>query len=70
MYIMYISYAGCTQNYIEVEPVHICSRYKYPVKCSRNKFSEHERSHYEQREMFSAPYPSDLKSAHTSVCAL
>ena len=34
-------------------PVHICSRYTIPAKCSRNKFSVHERSDYEHGEMFS-----------------
>ena len=51
-------------------PVHICSRYTTPAKCSRNKFSVHERSDCEHCEMFSVPLRSDLKSAHISVCAV
>ena len=51
-------------------PIHICSRYMTPAKCSRNKFSVHERSDCEHCEMFSVPLRSDLKSAHISVCAV
>ena len=51
-------------------PVHICSRYTTPAKCSRNKFSVHERSDCEHCEMFSVPLRSDLISAHISVCAV
>ena len=48
----------------------ICSRYTYPEKCSRNKFSVHEHSDCDHCEMFSVPFHSDLKSAHISVCAV
>ena len=48
----------------------ICSRYTYPGKYSRNKFSAHERSDCEHCEMFLGPLHSDLKSAHISVCAV
>ena len=51
-------------------PVHICSRYTTPAKCSRNKFSVHERSDCEHCEIFSVPLRSDLKSAHISICAV
>ena len=51
-------------------PVHICSRYTTPAKCSRNKFSVHEHSDCEHCEMFSVPLRSDLKSAHISVCTV
>ena len=42
-------------------PVHICSRYTTPAKCSRNMFSVHERSYYEHCEMFSVPIRSGWK---------
>ena len=42
-------------------PVHICSRYTTPAKCSRNMFSVHERSYYEHCEMFSVPIRSGRK---------
>ena len=48
----------------------VCSRYTYPGKCSRNKFSVHEHSDCEHCEMFSVPLRSDFKSAHISVCAV
>ena len=51
-------------------PVHICSRYTTPAKCSRNKFSVHKHSDCEHCEMFSVPLRSDLKSAHITVCAV
>ena len=50
--------------------LHICSRYTTPAKCSRNKFSVHERSDCEHCEMFSVLLRSDIKSAHISVCAV
>ena len=53
-----------------IGPVHICSRYTTPAKCSRNKFSVHKHSDCEHCEMFSVPLRSDLKSAHISVCAV
>ena len=40
-------------------PVHICSRYTTPAKCSRNMFSVHERSYYEHCEMFSVQVEND-----------
>ena len=43
-----------------IGPVHICSRYTTPAKCSRNKFSVHEHSYCEHCEMFSVPLRSDL----------
>ena len=42
-------------------PIHICSRYTTPAKCSRNMFSVHERSYYEHCEMFSLPIRSGWK---------
>ena len=42
-------------------PVHICSRYTTPAKCSRNMFSVHEHSYYEHCEMFSVPIRSGWK---------
>ena len=51
-------------------PVHICSLYTTPSKCSRDKFSVHECSDCEHCEMFSVPLRWDLKSAHISVCAV
>ena len=53
-----------------LEPIHICSWYTYPGKCSRNKFSVHKHSDSEHCEMFSVPLHSDFKSAHVSVCAV
>ena len=46
---------------ILIGPVHICSRYTTPAKCSRNMFSVHERSYYEHCEMFSVPIRSGWK---------
>ena len=48
----------------------ICSRYTYPGKCSRNKFSVHKHSDCEHCEMFSVPLRSALKSAHILVCGV
>ena len=61
---------GSSHSLCYCGPVHICSRYTTPAKCSRNKFSVHEHSDFEHCEMFSVPLRSDLKSAHISVCAV
>ena len=63
-------YMGTFGLHVNYGPVHICSRYTTPAKCSWNKFSVHERSDCEHSEMFSVPLRSDLKSAHISVCAV
>ena len=52
---------ACLYEGADHGPVHICSRYTTPAKCSRNMFSVHERSYYEHCEMFSVPIRSGWK---------
>ena len=52
---------------VECGPVHICSRYTTPAKCSRNMFSVHERSYYEHCEMFSVPIVQVENGTHLGL---
>ena len=57
-------------KYDDPGPIHICSLYTYSVKCSRNKFSVHERSDCEHCEMFSVPLRSDRHDEVILPCTL
>ena len=56
-----------TPHWGQLGPVHICSRYTTPAKCSRNMFSVHERSYYEHCEMFSVPIRSGWNGTHLGL---
>ena len=55
---------------VYIGPVHRCSRYTTPAKCSWNMFSVHERSYYEHCECSRYPFVQVENGMHLGLSSM